>query len=110
MATRAQKIRLAIFFVVVNGVLKTPGLESGILPGITREVILELAPELGIKAFEQDIRLDDLHQAEEIFLTNSMVEVMPLTEIDGKAIGSGRPGSLTKRLMAAYKKMVRTGE
>ncbi len=95
-------------FLVTNGVLKTPGLESGILPGTTREAILELAPELGINAREQDIGLDELYQAEEAFLTNVMVEIMPLTEVAGKPIGSGRAGPVTQRLMAAYKKLVRT--
>jgi len=97
-------------FLVADGILKTPGQESGILPGITRETILELALPLGINTLEHDIRLDELFQAQEAFLTNSLMEVMPLTEVDGKAIGSGRPGSLSKRLMAAYRKMVRTGE
>jgi branched-subunit amino acid aminotransferase/4-amino-4-deoxychorismate lyase len=95
-------------FLVTNDVLKTPGLESGILPGITREVILELASQLGINTLEHDIRLDELYQAEESFLTNSMVEIMPLIEVDGKAIGSGKPGPLTKRLMVAYKTLVMT--
>lgn len=94
-------------FLVTNGLLKTPGLESGILPGITRETILELAPALGINAREQDIGLDELYQAEEAFLTNVMVEIMPLTEVAGKPIGSGRPGSLTQRLRAAYRELVR---
>lgn len=95
-------------FLVTNGVLKTPGLDSGLLPGITREVVLELASGMGIRAIEQDTGLDELYQAEEAFLTNSMVEIMPLIEVDGKAIGSGRPGPLTERLMAAYKTLVMT--
>ena len=97
-------------FLVTDGILRTPGQESGILPGITRETILELASPLGINTLEHDIRLDELFQAQEAFLTNSLIEVMPLTEIDGKLIGSGRPGSVTKRLLAAYRKMVRMGE
>ncbi len=97
-------------FLVTDGILRTPGQESGILPGITRETVLELAPQLGINALEHDIRLDELFQAQEAFLTNSLIEVMPLVEIDGKPIGSGRPGSLTKRLMVAYKKLVLTEE
>jgi branched-subunit amino acid aminotransferase/4-amino-4-deoxychorismate lyase len=96
-------------FLVTNGILRTPGQESGILPGITREVVLELASPLGINTLEHDIRLDELFQAQEAFLTNSLMEIMPLTEIDGKPIGSGRPGPLTKRLAMAYKKLVMTG-
>jgi branched-chain amino acid aminotransferase group I len=97
-------------FLVTNGTLRTPGQGSGILPGITREVVLELASQLGINTLERDTRLEELFHAQEAFLTNSLIEVMPLTEIDGKPIGSGRPGSLTKRLMVAYKEMVRMDE
>ena len=97
-------------FLVTDGILRTPGQESGILPGITRGTILQLAPQLGINTLEHDIRLDELFHAQEAFLTNSLIEVMPLTEIDGKPIGSGRPGSLTKRLMVAYKELVLTEE
>ena len=94
-------------FLVNDGMLRTPGVESGILPGITREVVLELAPQLDIDTFEQDIRLDELFQTQEAFLTNSLMEIMPLTEIDGKPVGSGEPESVTRRLMANYKKLVR---
>ena len=97
-------------FLAADGTLKTPGEESGMLPGITRETILELALQLGINTLEHDIRLDELLQAQESFLTNSLIEVMPLTEIEGKAVGSGRPGAVTKKLTAAYRKSVRTGE
>lgn len=96
-------------FLVTNSILRTPGQDSGILPGITRETILELASPLGINTVEHDIRLDELFQAQEAFLTNSLMEIMPLTEIDGKPIGPGRPGPLTKRLAMAYKKLVMTG-
>jgi branched-subunit amino acid aminotransferase/4-amino-4-deoxychorismate lyase len=95
-------------FLVNDGILRTPGEESGILPGITREVVLELASQLGINTFEQDIRLDELFQTQEAFLTNSLMEIMPLTEIDGKPVGSGEAESVTRRLMAEYKKLVRT--
>jgi branched-chain amino acid aminotransferase group I len=97
-------------FLVTNGTLRTPGPGSGILPGITREAILELAPSLAISTLEDDVRQDELFQAQEAFLTNSLIEVMPLTEIDGKPVGSGRPGPLTRRLAAAYKRLVMTGE
>ncbi len=95
-------------FLVADGTLKTPGQESGILPGITREAVLELALQLGINAIEHDILLDELFQAREAFFTNSLIEVMPLTELDGKPIGSGKSGAITKRLMAAYRELVRT--
>jgi branched-chain amino acid aminotransferase group I len=97
-------------FLVTDGTLRTPGQGSGILPGITREVVLELASQLGINTLERDIRLEELFHAQEAFLTNSLIEVIPLTELDGKPIGSGRPGPVTRRLMVAYKEMVRMGE
>ena len=93
-------------FILTNGTLRTPSQESGILPGITRETILELAPQLGINIFEHDLRLDEVFQAQEAFLTNSLMEIMPLTEVEGKSVGSGQPGIITQRLLAAYKKLV----
>ncbi|MFC1918590.1 aminotransferase class IV [Chloroflexota bacterium] len=97
-------------FLVVDGILKTPAQENGILPGVTREVILELASQLGIDTIEDDIKLDELLQAEEAFLTSSLVELMPLVEVSGRTIGSGRPGLLTERLLEAYRKLVFTEE
>jgi branched-subunit amino acid aminotransferase/4-amino-4-deoxychorismate lyase len=93
-------------FLVTSGRVRTPGQDSGILPGITREAVLELASQLNIEAIEHKITLDELFQAREAFLTNSLIEIMPLTEIDGRLIGSGRPGPVTQRLMAAYRELV----
>lgn len=92
-------------FLVDDGVLRTPGEESGILPGVTRGVVLELASRLGISTLEHDVRLVELSQAQETFLTNSLIEIMPLTEIEGRPVGSGRPGPVTQRLMADYRKL-----
>ena len=93
-------------FLVVEGRLFTPSAESGILPGITREVVLELALNLGIAVEEEEIPLAQLLRADEAFLTNSVVEVMPIAKVDGKPIGTGKPGEVTKRLMAAYRELV----
>jgi len=93
-------------FLVDNGVLRTSGEESGILPGVTRKVVLELAVQLGISTVEHNIRLSELYQSQEAFLTNSLIEVMPLTEVDGKLIGSSKPGSVTQQLRANYHKLV----
>jgi len=93
-------------FLVADGRLKTPGYDSGILPGITRQTVLELATKLGIDILECNIRLDELFQAQEAFFTGSLIEVMPLTEIEGKPIGSGKPGSVTRRLIEAYRRLV----
>ena len=100
-----------IFFVTSASSLVTPPVESGLLPGITRQVVMELADSLGIEVVESEIKLADLRQFKEAFLTNSLIEIMPLVEvrdITGKiiSIGSGNPGSVTRRLMAAYREMV----
>jgi len=97
-------------FVVTDGTLRTPGEESGILAGITRGTILKLASQMDIGTLEHDIKPDELFQAEEAFLTNSLMEIMPLTEVKGKPIGSGSPGVITERLMAAYRRMVEKDE
>ena len=93
-------------FLVSKDILKTPPLQSGILPGITRGVILELALQMGVKALEDDTRLEEMLDADEAFLTNSILEIMPVTNLNGKAIGEGRPGFITRRLVTAYKDLV----
>ena len=94
-------------FLVKDGVLKTPRYESGILPGVTRVVVFELAAQLDIKVKEVNLRLADLLQADEVFVTNSLIEIVPVTIFDGKPISNGKPGTLTRKLMKAYKEMVR---
>jgi len=95
-------------FLVSNGVLKTPAKENGILPGITREVVLEIAVKSGIATSECSITLRELSNAHEAFLTNSIMETMPLVELNGRAIGSGNPGPITCGLMKAYHELVST--
>jgi branched-chain amino acid aminotransferase len=84
----------------------TPPVESGCLPGITRAVVLEDAARLGLAAIQQSLSLDELLDADEAFLTNSVMELMPLVRIGEHAIGDGRPGPVTRRLMAAYRELV----
>lgn len=93
-------------FLASNGELITPSLESGVLSGITREVILEIARASNIKTLERQVELKELIEAEEAFITNSILELMPLTWFEGKPIGTGKPGQLTKELLAAYRKIV----
>jgi branched-chain amino acid aminotransferase group I len=94
-------------FLVNKQALLTPPLESGALPGITREAVLQLARSSGIEAVEKDINPEQLLQAEEAFLTNSVIEIVPLTWLDNKPIGAGKPGTLTRQFMAAYEKLVK---
>ena len=97
----------ANIFLVSEGEIITPSLESGILPGITREAVLEIARDLNIKTVERQVELRELSRAEEAFVTNSIIEVMPLTWLNGEPIGTGKPGKLTRNLMAAYKELVK---
>jgi branched-chain amino acid aminotransferase group I len=93
-------------FLIVGDGLVTPSIENGALPGITREVVLELARREGVATAERDVALDELLQASEAFLTNTLVELMPLTQVDGMSIGPGVRGPLTQRIAAAYRKLV----
>ena len=101
-------------FLVDGDKLMTPSIESGALPGITRQAVLELAAAAGLEAIESEIETQMLRDAPEAFLTNSVMEVMPLTRIDGLPVGpfgvaqdrSGRPGSLTERLGQMYTELV----
>jgi branched-chain amino acid aminotransferase len=85
----------------------TPPVSAGVLAGITRECILELCAELDIDSAEESFTLDELLAAEEAFLTNSLMEVVPLTRVDGIPVGRGIPGRVTKSLMQAYRELVR---
>src|SRR3990172_11152820 len=93
-------------FLVRNGTLVTPGVEAGALPGITRPAVLELAGEEGIEVVETSLPLAGLAGADEAFLTNSVMEVMPLVSVDGRPVGPGRPGPLTERLARRYRDLV----
>jgi len=95
-------------FLVKRGIVITPPEESGLLPGITRRVVLELATSLGLKVYKRRISLDELIGGEEAFLTNSLIEIMPLVEIDCRRIGKGKPGTLTQRIHKAYKTLVKS--
>ena len=95
-------------FLVRRGIVITPPEESGLLPGITRRVVLELATSLGLKVYKRRISLDELMGVEEAFLTNSLIEIMPLVEIDGRRIGKGKPGTLTQRIHKAYQALVKS--
>lgn len=93
-------------FVVKKGRIFTPPLSDGCLPGVTRWVIIGLAEKLGIVFGEQSLHLDDLIGADEIFMTGSTAEVMPVREIAGLSKKANTPGPVTLKLMREYKKMV----
>jgi len=93
-------------FVVKNNGLITPSEASGILPGITRGVIIEIAKRLKISVKEKLLSRRELLGADEIFLTNSLAEVLPVTKVNSKRIGSGLVGDITKLLRISYQKEV----
>ncbi|CAG7857567.1 D-alanine transaminase [biofilm metagenome] len=79
-------------FAVINGVLMTPPLSPAILPGITRDIILEIARKNNIPCNEQAIAKTDINSASEIWVTSSTREIIPVVELDGEKIGDGKPG------------------
>ena len=96
-----------IFF-LRNGVLVTPKLSSGALNGITRTTVLEIAREAGWETREDDVRRYDLFTCEEMFLTGTGAEIVPVVEVDGRIVGDGKPGKKTSDLMKRYRKLVTT--
>lgn len=90
-------------FVALGGRLLTPAHDCGILAGITRNLVLQLARELEIPTEETRLTAADLPIADECFLTNTTVEVLPVTQVDGQKIGDGRPGEITRRLHASFR-------
>jgi branched-chain amino acid aminotransferase len=91
-------------FAVKSGTLGTPPLSAGILGGITRAVVIELAAAQGIPFTEADLKLDDLLGADEAFLSSTTREVMPIRQVDEALISDGRPGPISVRLLEAFRK------
>ena len=89
-------------FLVQDGVLLTPPKDQRILPGITRDLILELAAANSIRYEERDLPFAALAKADEIWLTSSTKEIMPVGRVDGKAVSDAKPGPLWRRMMAHY--------
>ncbi len=93
-------------FVVKDDMIKTPTLDTPVLPGVARSVILSLAAKLDIKRVESTLSIDDLLDADEVFLTNAIMQVMPVCQVEKRVIGEGIVGPVTKKLMHAYRDCV----
>ena len=93
-------------FIVRDGIVWTAP-EGGILPGITRRVVLDLAHANQLRVVERDILTTDLRLADEAFLVSSMIEIVPIVHVDDTALGSGAPGPVTTKLQKLYQQAVR---
>lgn len=94
-------------FIVRHGRLITPPSDAGILEGITRNAVLELADEAGIESAQVALTRHDIYSGDECFLTGSAAEVVAVVKLDDRTIGDGKPGPITNRLNEAFRKLVR---
>ena len=99
-------------FFVDGGRLITPSADMGIIPGVTREVVIELAGKLGIAVRQGPVGIGIIKRCEEAFMTNAVIEIMPITQVSDNegnsvTINGGKPGNITRRLMQAYREMVK---
>ncbi len=97
-------------FIVKRRELVTPSVDAGILEGITRDAVIELARKAGVTVVERTMDRHDVYTADECFLTGTAAEVIPVVECDGRPIGTGKPGPITKDLLDRFHKLVREGE
>lgn len=95
-------------FIAHKGRILTPASSAGALRGITRDSVLEIAKELGVELVECDMTRYDLWIADECFLTGSAAELIPVTEIDGRRVGNGKPGPLFAKFLKAFRSRVAT--
>jgi branched-chain amino acid aminotransferase len=94
-------------FIVKKGEISTPHLNSGILAGVTRAVVFELAEKLGIRALERELIRHDIYTADECFLTGTAAEVIPAVQLDRRLIGNGQPGPITLQLIESFRELTR---
>jgi branched-chain amino acid aminotransferase len=92
-------------FVVKNGVIKTPPVSSSVLRGITRDTVIDLAREMGYEVVEERLTLHELYVADEVFITGTAAEIVPVVEIDGRKINDGKTGEITKKLREKFKEI-----
>ncbi len=95
-------------FLVRGGAVQTPPITAGVLQGITRNAVIEIIHKRGLPFREMELTRHDLYVADECFLTGSAAEVIPVTQIDGRPVGAGAPGPITRRLIADFRELVST--
>ena len=94
-------------FLVKHGVLRTPPIDAGILEGITRNAVIELATAAGIPSREMTLTRHDVYTADECFLTGTAAEIIPVVKCDGRPIGTGKPGPITRQLRERFQAYVK---
>jgi branched-chain amino acid aminotransferase len=94
-------------FIVKEGQLLTPPLAAGALYGITRRVVMDIAAESGLKVCEPNLTRYDVFNADECFVTGSAAELMPVVKVDGRVIGTGKPGPITRSLVTQYRALTK---
>jgi branched-chain amino acid aminotransferase len=94
-------------FLVKRGRLLTPPLDAGILEGVTRNAVIELAREAGIEVAEPALTKHDVYCADECFLTGTAAEIVPVVRVDDRVIGDGKPGRVTRELTKRFQALVR---
>jgi len=94
-------------FIVKRGILITPPPSAGALPGITRDSIIRIGKDLGIKTVERDFRPEEIYRADEAFFTGTAAEVTPIREVNGRRVGSGKRGPVTEKLQRIFFNVVR---
>ena len=93
-------------FMVSGESIVTPSLDTNILPGITRKTVLDICRDSSIPVSEECFEIDRLVNSDEVFITNSLMEIMPVSKIDDSKIGKAVPGKITRQLMSAYKRFI----
>ena len=94
-------------FIIKHGAVITPPVKDGVLPGITRKAVLQTALDTGIQCLEQSFCREDVFDADEAFLTNSLMEIMPLVSVNGQPVGNGNPGKITGQFINKYVEQVK---
>ncbi|MFW5866928.1 MAG: branched-chain-amino-acid transaminase [Armatimonadota bacterium] len=95
-------------FIVSDGTLVTPPISAGILDGITRSIVIDCAKEEGIEVAERLFPVTQVYTADECFLTGTAAELVPVIEVDGRIIGDGKPGAVTKRLLNRFRELAKS--
>jgi branched-chain amino acid aminotransferase len=94
-------------FIVQKGKLFTPPLSAGALYGITRNTVIDCAKTMGIEVAEPNLTRYDIYTADEMFLTGTAAEMVPVVKVDGRVIGNGKPGTITGKLLTAFRGVTR---